>query len=47
MRWAEHVARMVRGAYRGLVGNPDGKRPLGRYRYRWEDTFKMHLQVLG
>jgi len=37
MRWAGHVARMVkaRGAYTVLVGRPEGKRPLGRPRLRW------------
>jgi hypothetical protein len=36
MRWARHVARMgeKRNAYRMLVGNPEGKRPLGRPRHR-------------
>jgi hypothetical protein len=36
MRWAGHVARMgeKRNAYRLLVGNPEGKRPLGRQRHR-------------
>jgi hypothetical protein len=40
MRWAGHVARMgeVRGAYIILVGKPDGRRPLGRPRRRWEDN---------
>ena len=39
MRWAEHVARMgeMRGVYRVLFGNPEGKRPLGRPRLTWED----------
>jgi hypothetical protein len=39
MRSAEHVARMgeERGVYRVLVGKPDGSRPLGRPRHRWED----------
>jgi hypothetical protein len=39
MRWAGHVARMGerRGVYRALVGNPEGKRLLGRPRPRWED----------
>ena len=39
MRWAGHVARMGegRGVYRVLVGKPEGKRPLGRTRPRWED----------
>jgi hypothetical protein len=45
MRWAGHVARMGegRGAYRVLVGSPEGKRPLGRPRRRWEDNIKMDL----
>jgi hypothetical protein len=40
MRWVEHVARLGhrRGAYRVLVGRPEGKRPLGRPRHRWEDN---------
>jgi len=33
-----------RGAYRVLVGKPEGKRPLGRPRHRWEDNIKMDLQ---
>ena len=46
MRWVGHVARMgdSRGAYRVLVGKPEGKRPLGRRRRRWEDNTKMDLQ---
>jgi len=36
-----------RGAYRGLVGEPEGKRPLGRPRRRWEDNIKMDLQDVG
>ena len=46
MRWAGHVARMVeeRGAYRVLVGKPEGKRPLGRPRRRWVDNIRMDLQ---
>jgi len=32
---------------RGLVGKPEGKRPLGRPRRRWEDNIKMDLQVVG
>jgi len=41
-----HVARLSekRGAYRVLVGKPEGKRPLGRPRRRWEDNIKMDLQ---
>ena len=40
MRLAGHVARMgqKRGVYRVLVGKPEGKRPLGRLRHRWEDN---------
>jgi hypothetical protein len=46
LRWAGHVARMGerRVAYRALVGKPEGRRPLGRPRYRWEDNIKIHLQ---
>jgi hypothetical protein len=33
-----------RGVYRVLVGNPEGKRPLGRSRLRWENNIKMDLQ---
>jgi hypothetical protein len=33
-----------RGVYRVLVGTPEGKRPLGRPRYKWEDIIKMDLQ---
>jgi len=49
MRWAGHVACMEerRGIYRILVGKPEGKRPLGRHRLRWEDNIKMDLQEVG
>ena len=49
MRWAGHVALMGqgRGLYRVLVGKPEGKRPLGRPRRRWEDNIKMDLQEVG
>jgi len=49
MRWAVHVARMGErsGVYRVLVGKPEGKRPLGRPRCRWEDNIKMDLQEVG
>jgi hypothetical protein len=45
MRWAGHVAyggeeRCVQG----LVGKPEGKRPLGRPRRKWEGNIKMDLQ---
>jgi hypothetical protein len=45
MRWAGYVARMgeSRGVYRVLVGKPEGKRPLGRPRCRWEDNIKTDL----
>jgi hypothetical protein len=36
-----------RGAYRVLVGKPDGRRPLGRPRRRWEDNIKMDLREVG
>jgi len=48
MRWAGHVARMGedRGVHRVLVGKPEGKRPLGRPRRRWEGNIKIDLQKL-
>jgi hypothetical protein len=36
-----------RNAYRVLVGKPDGKRPLGKLRHRWEDNIKMVLIETG
>ena len=44
-----HVARMGerRGVYRVLAVKPEGKRPLGRSRLRWEDNIKMDLQEVG
>ena len=49
MRWAGHVARMGEGreVYRVLVGKPEGKRPLGRPRRRWNDNIRMDLQEVG
>jgi hypothetical protein len=49
MRWAGHVARMGewKNVYRVLMGKPEGKRPLGRPRRRWEDGIKMDLGVIG
>jgi len=49
MRWAGHVAHMGedRGVHRVLVGKPEGKRPLGRPRCRWEHNIKMDLQEVG
>jgi hypothetical protein len=37
----------VRGAYNILVGRPEGRRPLGRPRHRWEDNIKMDLREIG
>ena len=49
MRWAEHVAHIgeERGAYRVLVGKPEGKRLLGIPRRRWVDNIRMDLQEMG
>jgi hypothetical protein len=49
MRWVGHVARMGegRGVHRVLVGKPEGRRPLGRSRRRWEDNIKRDLQEVG
>ena len=49
MRSAGHVARMGdgRGVHRVLVVRPEGKRPLGRPRRRWENNIKMDLQEVG
>jgi hypothetical protein len=35
------------GVHRVLVGKPEGKRPLGRPRFRWVDNIKMDLQEVG
>ena len=49
MRWAGHVTRMGerRGVCRVLLGKPEGKRPLGRPRLRWEDNIMMVLHKVG
>jgi hypothetical protein len=49
MRWMGHVSRMGkgRGVYVVLVEKPEGKRPLGRHRGRWEDNIKMDVQEVG
>jgi len=49
MKWAGHVARMGegRGVHRFLVGKPEGKRPLGKPKRRWEGNIKMDLQEVG
>ena len=46
---SQHVARMGegRGMHRVLVGKPEGKRPLGKPRRRWEDNIRMDLQEVG
>ena len=49
MRWVGHVARMGegKGVHRVLVGKPEGKRPMGRPRHRWEDNIKMDFEEVG
>jgi hypothetical protein len=49
MRWAGHVARIgeERKVYKVLVGKPEGRRPLGRPRRRWEDGIRIDLRVIG
>jgi hypothetical protein len=47
MGWACSAYGEGRGVYRVLVGKPEGKRPLGRRRLRWEDNIKMDLQEVG
>jgi hypothetical protein len=49
MSWAGHVARTEerRGVHSVLVGKPEGKRPLGRPRHRWEENIKVDLQEVG
>jgi hypothetical protein len=49
MRWTRHIERMweIRNAYSILVGMPDGKRPFGRPRRRWENNIKMYLWKIG
>jgi len=49
MEWVGYVACMGagRGVYRVLVWKPEGKRPLGRPRHRWEDNIKKGLQKVG
>ena len=49
MRWAGHVACMGEGrvVYRVLVGKPEGRRPLGRPRRRWDDNIRFDLREVG
>jgi hypothetical protein len=48
-RWAGHVERMGEETklYKVLVGKPEGKRPLGKPRHRWEDRIRMDLRETG
>jgi hypothetical protein len=48
MRWIEYVARMreKRNSYRVLVGQAEGKRPLGRQRCRWVNNITMDLREI-
>jgi hypothetical protein len=49
MRWAGLAVRMGEkfNAYRILVGKPEGNRPLGRPRHRWENDIKINLRCYG
>jgi hypothetical protein len=49
MRWVGHVAHRGegRGIYRVLVEKPEGKRPFGRPRHKWENNIKMNIQEVG
>ena len=49
MRWTEHVAHMGEsgGAFRVLVGKPEGRRPLRRPSRRWDDYSKMDFREVG
>jgi hypothetical protein len=49
MRWAGRVARMgeEKKVYKVLVGDPEGKRPLGEPRCRWEDGIRMDIREIG
>jgi hypothetical protein len=48
MRRAVHVARMGKEkSIKNLMGKPEGNRPVGRPRRRWEDNIKMYLREIG
>jgi len=49
MRWVGHAARTgeIRSAYSILVGKPEGKRPFGRRRSRWENNIRAALREIG
>jgi hypothetical protein len=49
LRWAGHVACMgeSRRAYKFVVGKPNGRKSLGKLRFRWEDNIKMGFREVG
>jgi len=49
IKWAGHVARKEEreDVYRILMGKPEGRKPLGRPKRRWENNIKMDLQEVG
>jgi hypothetical protein len=47
MRWVGHRVGEERNVYRVLMGKPEGKRPLGRPRRRWENRIRMDLREIG
>jgi hypothetical protein len=51
MSWGFNEAQrqlyVRRGTYRALAGKPEGRRPIGRPRRRWEDNIKMDLREIG
>jgi hypothetical protein len=47
MRWADHAVHIEKSnAFKVLLGKPEGKKPLGRPKHRWEDNIKMYLQEI-
>jgi hypothetical protein len=49
MRWARHVERLgeMRNVHKIFIGKPEGKRPLGRPRRRWENNIIMDVREIG
>jgi hypothetical protein len=49
MRWVDHIAPMGRGEACSeiVMGKPEGKRPVGRNRHRWENYIKMDVNKVG
>ena len=48
LRWRGHVARIEgRRAFKILISQPTGKKPIGRPRRRWGDNIKMDLKEIG